>query len=127
MRIFASSVTQKIPFWVILFWLSMREQMYNCQNWLANSIKAGSAAAVGRYKVAPTGALPIDDDDKTLPGLHRHLPLTFSFGVNGHYIHVLCPLLFLKIFRDYIIEVFTFEFIQGEVNISFFLCIIKIF
>ena len=57
MRIFASSVTQKIPFWVILFWLSMREQMYNCQKWLANSLKAGSAAPVGRYKVAPTGAI----------------------------------------------------------------------
>ena len=41
------------------FWLSMREQMYNCQKWLANSLKAGSAAPVGRYKVAPTGALPI--------------------------------------------------------------------
>ena len=39
------------------FWLSPREQMYNCQKWLANSLKAGSAAPVGRYKVAPTGAI----------------------------------------------------------------------
>ena len=42
------------------FWLSTREQMYNCQKWLANSLKAGSAAPVGRYKVAPTGVLAID-------------------------------------------------------------------
>ena len=42
------------------FWLSPRKQMYNCQKWSANSLKAGSAAPVGRYKVAPTGALAID-------------------------------------------------------------------
>ena len=39
------------------FWLSMREQMYNCQNWSANSLKAGSAAPDRRYKVAPTGVI----------------------------------------------------------------------
>ncbi len=39
------------------FCLSMREQMYNCLKWLANSLKAGSAAPVGRYKVAPTGVI----------------------------------------------------------------------
>ena len=38
----------------------MREQMYNCQKWLANSLKAGSAAPVGQYFEAPPGALPID-------------------------------------------------------------------
>ena len=58
----------------------MREQMYNCQKWLADSLKAGSAAPVGRYRVAPTGALAINLGDKTLPALHCHLPLTLSFG-----------------------------------------------
>ena len=41
------------------FWLSTREQMYNCQKWLANSLKAGSAAPVGQQFEAPTGALTI--------------------------------------------------------------------
>ena len=49
------------------FWLSVQEQMYNCQKWLANSLKAGSAAPVGRDKVAPTGAMAIYHGDKTLP------------------------------------------------------------
>ena len=58
----------------------MREQMYNCQKWLADSLKAGSAAPVRQHFEAPTGALPINLGDKTLPALHCHLPLTLSFG-----------------------------------------------
>ena len=60
--------------------------MYNCQKWLADSLKAGSAAPVRQHFEAPTGALPINLGDKTLPAFagsnaaeHAHICIRINW------------------------------------------------